>query len=71
MPANDGEWTLFAEKSPEDGRLILFGNHRMIEVMLYHPEHERIKKGKLAYKDLTHWCYVNPPPAVEWESHWN
>jgi hypothetical protein len=64
------EWNLFNEKLPEESRLILYGNHRMIEVLHYHPDDARIKKGKLEYKDITHWSYINPPPCVEEESKW-
>jgi hypothetical protein len=65
------EWILFLDQLPQEGSLILFGNHRMVEVLIYHPEHDRIKKGELAYKDITHWCYIDPPPPVEEKSKWN
>lgn len=64
------EWISFKDEIPEVGRLILFGNHRMIEIALYHPEHPRIIKGMLAYKDITHYRYIDPPPEVPQESKW-
>ena len=65
------EWNLFSESLPQEGQLILYGNHRMVDVLIYHPDHVRIKKGKLEYKDITHWCYLNPPPRIEDESKWD
>lgn len=59
------KWISFKDKLPEKERLIIFGNHRMTEIIIYHPDHPRIKKGKLEYKDITHWCYLNPPPPIE------
>jgi hypothetical protein len=64
------KWIAFKDELPEEDRLILYGNHRFVEVLIYSPNHERIKLGKLAYKDITHWCYIDPPPVVEWESKW-
>ncbi len=58
------EWTAFKDELPEIGKLILFGNHRMVEICIYHPDHERIKLGQLEYKDITHWCYIDPPPPI-------
>ena len=60
------DWKEFKKELPEEGRLILFGNHRMVEVILFHPENARYVKGKIAYKDITHCCYINPPPVVDW-----
>jgi len=64
------DWKEFKQELPEEGRLILYGNHRWVEPLIYHPQHQRIKIGKLQYKDITHWCYIYPPPVVEWESKW-
>jgi hypothetical protein len=65
------DWKLFKEELPEKGRYILYGNHRWVEPLIYHPEHEHITTGKLVYKDITHWCYLETPPPVEFESKWN
>ena len=64
------DWKEFKKELPKEGKLILFGNHRMVEIILFHPEHERYVKGKIAYKDITHWCYINPPPVVYYISAW-
>ncbi len=65
------EWKAFKEETPEIGRLILYGNHRYVDTMLYNPEHDHMKSdAKLAYKNITHWCYIDSPPVVEWESEW-
>ena len=65
------QWIAFKDQIPELNRLILFGNHRMIELERYHPDHPRIKKGIIAYKDITHWCYVEPPPPAKFASLWS
>jgi hypothetical protein len=64
------EWKAFKDELPEIGKLIVYGNHRFIETALYNPDHPRIKNGKMNYKNVTHWCYIDPPPVVEWESEW-
>jgi len=64
------DWKAFKDELPEEGKLILYGNHRFVETALYNPEHPKIKSGKLNYANVTHWCYVESPPVVEWESPW-
>ena len=65
------KWKTFEEEKPEEGKPILYGNHRFVDVMLYNPAHPRMKEdGKLAYKNITHWVYVTYPPEVESESKW-
>ena len=63
-------WIAFKDELPEVGRLILYGNHRFVETALYNPDNKKIKDSKLNYKNVTHWCYVESPPIVEWESEW-
>lgn len=66
------DWKAFADELPEKDRLILYGNHRHLDVMLYFPEHRHMQQdAKLAYKNITHWCYIDPPLVVPWESKWN
>ncbi len=65
------DWVAFKDQLPEKGRLILFGNHRWIEVCLYDPEYYKIQEAKLNYKNVTHWCYIEIPPEVDWELKWN
>lgn len=65
------EWKSFKDEKPEIGKLILYGNHRFVDTMLYSPEHKAMKEdAKLAYKNITHWYYIDPPPVVEEESKW-
>jgi len=64
------KWISFKDELPKIDSLIIFGNHRMVEVCRYHPDQERIRIGMLHYKDITHWMYIDPPPVVEWESKW-
>lgn len=62
-------WIAFEDELPEIGKLILYGNHRIVDTMLYNPDHPRMKEdGKLAYKNITHWVYIVPPPVVKEES---
>lgn len=65
------KWNLFSEELPELGKLILYGNHRFVDTALYNPEHPRIKSGKMHFKDITHWCYIESPPEVKTESKWS
>lgn len=60
------EWIEFKNQIPEEGRLILYGNSRSIEVGLNRPDNERLRIGKMEYKDITHWKYIDPPPPVDW-----
>jgi hypothetical protein len=65
------EWKAFKDELPEIGKLILYGNHRMVDTMLYNPDHPRMREdAKLAYKNITHWCYIDPTPVVQEESKW-
>ncbi len=65
------EWKAFKDELPSLGRLILFGNHRFVDVVRYDPDHPKIHEGrKINYKNVTHWCYIDSPPVVEWESEW-
>lgn len=63
-------WIAFKDELPGIGRLILYGNHRFVETALYVPDDGKFKSGKMNYKNITHWCYVESPPLVEWESKW-
>jgi hypothetical protein len=66
------EWIAFKDELPETGKLILYGNHRFVDTMLYTPDHPRMKEdAKLAYKCITHWCYIDSPPVVSGEPKWN
>ncbi|GEM_PF-6755992 len=66
------EWKSFAQEYPEVGRLILYGNHRYVDTMLYNPTHKAMKEdAKIGYKNITYWCYIDPPPVVEWKSEWS
>lgn len=66
------EWKEFDKELPEEGSLILYGNHRFVDTMLYNPSHPRLKEdGKVAYKNITHWCYVDHPPVLTWDSKWS
>jgi hypothetical protein len=64
------QWKAFKDELPEENRLILFGNHRFVEVCLYDGKHYKIQQSKLNYKNVTHWCYIESPPVVAWESEW-
>lgn len=58
------EWKAFKEELPEEGRLILYGNHRFVETALYNPDHPKIKQGKMSFLNITHWCYISSPPEL-------
>jgi len=62
------EWKAFKDEWPENYRLILFGNNTWFEVMLYNEAHYKSYIDKKKYTDMTHWCYIERPPNVEWES---
>lgn len=65
------EWKEFKNELPEVDRLILYGNNRWVEPTIYYQNHPKILQGKMHYKDITHWCYIDPPPSIEFESKWN
>ena len=58
------DWIAFKDQLPDIGRLILYGNHRCVEFCRFSEDHEKAIKRKLAYKDVTHWSYVDLPPFV-------
>lgn len=64
------EWKAFKDELPEVGSLIAYGNHRFIETGLYYPDDDVIVCRRLNYKNVTHWCYIDLPPVIEWESEW-
>jgi hypothetical protein len=65
------EWKAFKDEVPELDKLILYGNHRFVDTMRYQPTHPHLKEdAKLAYKNITHWCYIDSPPVVEEEPVW-
>jgi len=64
------EWKSFKEEKPEDGRMILYGNHRALDIGRWDDEDKRLAYVKKEYKDVTHWCYLDYPPMVEWVSNW-
>jgi hypothetical protein len=66
-PKVNWNWIAFIDEVPEEDRLIIMGNHRWVETLLYSRNHPRVVEGKISYKDITHWCYIELPPAVDLE----
>lgn len=65
------EWKLFKEKEPEEGRWIVYGNHRGLDVMIYRKDNMIPKETKkIQWKDITHWDYCNLPPRISEEMIW-
>lgn len=59
------KWKAFKEELPEIGDWILYGNSHWLDCAPYHPRHPGIDEGRVMYKDVTHWCYVEPIPKVD------
>lgn len=64
------QWKAFKDELPEEGQMILYGNHRIVEFAIYTPINFNLNIRKMAYKPITHWCYIDHPPIVEQESEW-
>jgi hypothetical protein len=58
------QWKAFKDEVPEEGRMILFGNHRIVESSRYDPVNFPSFR-KMAYKPITHWIYIELPPTIE------
>jgi len=70
MKQNKWDWRSFKDELPELGSFIMFGNHRWVNTCVFYPENQTIATGKLHYKDITHWYYIDKPPVVDWDSPW-
>lgn len=67
------KWIAFKDELPENGRMILYGNHRWVDNIMYFRNansQQKSMKNNIAYKDVTHWCYIESPPEVPIPSKW-
>jgi len=64
------EWHSVNDK-PEQGKWILYGNHRMLKMGRYGITlFENYKDEIIAYLPVTHWAYLELPPAVRYDELW-
>jgi hypothetical protein len=64
------QWKQFKDELPEEGRMILFGNYRIVESSQYQLINFNLKIRKMAYKPITHWIYIELPPFISEEFPW-
>lgn len=64
------DWKPITE-TPEIGRFILYGNYRFVEMGKYgQGTATDIKNKTMAFKPVTHWCYIDMPPVIPEPSKW-
>jgi hypothetical protein len=62
------QWKAFKNELPEEGRMILFGNHRLVQSIMYFSHSLDWKNREMAFKPTTHWAYIDLPEVYKEDS---